>query len=54
METALHKCEPMELKYSKFWMLDLLVCSEIQILANPLQWEYLREDEFVAVWLLKY
>lgn len=53
METTLHKWEPMELKYSKFWLLDLLVGSEIQILANPLQWEYLKEDEFVAVRLLK-
>jgi len=28
-ETMLHKWEPMELMYSKFWLLDLLGSSEI-------------------------
>ena len=28
-ETTLHKWEPMEFKYSKFWLLDLLGSSEI-------------------------
>ena len=38
----------MELKYSKFWLLDLLGSGDIYHLAKREQYEYLRGDELEA------